>query len=174
MAYGVEIVLFYLLIYYVSKVLRDNDATRLMLLYWGLIVVMGAMKYAVELFDTQFYFYFVLILSMFMLVMFNVEVKKSLWDIHSPAKEKIEKLVNGTEARSQADVEHCISDIIKALQNMSKNNVGALIVLSKGNLPKQADPERRAAGRGDLHPADRGNIFPQGAPARRRDDHSRA
>ena len=62
-AYGVEIVLFYLLIYYVSKVLRDNDATRLMLLYWGLIVVMGAMKYAVELFDTQFYFYFVLILS---------------------------------------------------------------------------------------------------------------
>ena len=136
-AYGVEIVLFYLLIYYVSKVLRDNDATRLMLLYWGLIVVMGAMKYAVELFDTQFYFYFVLILSMFMLVMFNVEVKKSLWDIHSPAKEKIEKLVNGTEARSQADVEHCISDIIKALQNMSKNNVGALIVLSKGNLPKQ-------------------------------------
>lgn len=136
-AYGVEIVLFYLLIYYVSKVLRDNDATRLMLLYWGLIVVMGAMKYAVELFDTQFYFYFVLILSMFMLVMFNVEVKKSLWDIHSPAKEKIEKLVNGTEARSQADVERCISDIIKALQNMSKNNVGALIVLSKGNLPKQ-------------------------------------
>ena len=136
-AYGLEIVLFYLLIYYVSKVLRDNDATRLMLVYWGLIVVMGVMKYAVDLFDTQFYFYFVLILSMFMLVMFNVEVKKSLWDIHSPAKEKIEKLVNGTEARSQADAERCISDIIKALQNMSKNNVGALIVLSKGNLPKQ-------------------------------------
>ena len=30
-AYAAEILLFYLLIYYVSKVLRDNDATRLML-----------------------------------------------------------------------------------------------------------------------------------------------
>jgi diadenylate cyclase len=30
-----------------------------------------------------------------------------------------------------------MSNIIKALQNMSKNNVGALIVLSKGSLPKQ-------------------------------------
>ena len=136
-AYAAEILLFYLLIYYVSKVLRDNDATRLMLVYWGVILVMGVMKYAVELFDTKFYFYFVLVLSMFMLILFNVEVKKSLWDVHNSPVEKAEKLAGGAEARSRAEVERCISDIIKALQNMSKNNVGALIVLSKGNLPKQ-------------------------------------
>ena len=136
-AYAAEILLFYLLIYYVSKVLRDNDATRLMLVYWGVILVMGVMKYSVELFDTKFYFYFVLVLSMFMLILFNVEVKKSLWDVHNSPAEKAERLIGGAEARSRAEVERCISDIIKALQNMSKNNVGALIVLSKGNLPKQ-------------------------------------
>ena len=136
-AYAAEILLFYLLIYYVSKVLRDNDATRLMLVYWGVILVMGVMKYCVELFDTKFYFYFVLVLSMFMLILFNVEVKKSLWDVHNSPAEKAERLIGGAEARSRAEVERCISDIIKALQNMSKNNVGALIVLSKGNLPKQ-------------------------------------
>lgn len=136
-AYAAEILLFYLLIYYVSKVLRDNDATRLMLVYWGVILVMGVMKYSVELFDTKFYFYFVLVLSMFMLILFNVEVKKSLWDVHNSPVEKAERLAGGAEARSRAEVERCISDIIKALQNMSKNNVGALIVLSKGNLPKQ-------------------------------------
>lgn len=135
-AYAAEIVLIYLLIYYVSKTLRDNDATKLMFVYWGVIVVMGVMRYTVELFDTKFYFYFVLVVSMFMLILFNVEVKKSLWDVHTPVKEKIEKSL-GAETRTQADVERCIADIIKALQNMSKNNVGALIVLSKGNLPKQ-------------------------------------
>ena len=85
----------------------------------------------------RFYFYFVLVLSMFMLILFNVEVKKSLWDVHNSPAEKAERLIGGAEARSRAEVERCISDIIKALQNMSKNNVGALIVLSKGNLPKQ-------------------------------------
>ena len=34
-------------------------------------------------------------------------------------------------------VENCISEIIKALQNMSKNDVGAIIILSNGNVPSQ-------------------------------------
>lgn len=135
--YAVEIFLFFLLVYYVSKVLRDNDATKLMFLYWALLIAMGIVRFSIELVDRQFYLYFVILLSMFMLILFNVEVKKSLWDVHGPRKEKIEKIVGGTEARTPMDVEHCISDIIKALQNMSKNNVGALIVLSKGNMPKQ-------------------------------------
>ena len=136
-AYAAEIVLVYLLVYYVSKVLRDNDATRLMFLYWGLLIVMGVMQFATSLLEGNFYLYFVILLSMFMLILFNVEVKKSLWDVHNPRGEKTEKVVSGSETRTPADVERCISDIIKALQNMSKNNVGALIVLSKGNLPKQ-------------------------------------
>ena len=137
-SYAAEIILFFLLIYYVSKVLRDNDATRLMILYWVLLVVVGVMQFATPLIDSQFYLYFVMLLSLFMLILFNVEVKKSLWDVHNPRSEKAEKPVNGSESgRTPADVERCISDIIKALQNMSKNNVGALIILSKGNLPKQ-------------------------------------
>lgn len=118
--YAVEIFLFFLLVYYVSKVLRDNDATKLMFLYWALLIVMGIVRFSIELVDRQFYLYFVILLSMFMLILFNVEVKKSLWDVHGPRKEKIEKIVGGTEARTPMDVEHCISDIIKALQNMSK------------------------------------------------------
>ena len=90
-AYAAEILLFYLLIYYVSKVLRDNDATRLMLVYWGVILVMGVMKYSVELFDTKFYFYFVLVLSMFMLILFNVEpkpVRERKWSAVFPISSK--------------------------------------------------------------------------------------
>ena len=139
-AYALEIFLFFFLIFYVSKILRDNDGTRVMLVYWGLIVVAGAMVYAIdlELFDKRFYIDFVMLLSMFMLIMFNVEVKKSLLDLRLNPLHPTEKSSSGmTESKSTEDVEKCISDIIRALQNMSKNNVGGLVVLSRNNLPKQ-------------------------------------
>ena len=137
--FGVEVFFFFLLIFFVSKVLRDNDATKLMLLYWVLILVGGALNiFAQELVDTRFFLFFVILVSAFMLILFNVELKKSLWDVHTVKESITEKLTGGSaEIRSQADTEKCITNIIKALQNMSKNNIGALVVLSKGSLPKQ-------------------------------------
>lgn len=137
--FGVEIFFFFVLIFYVSKILRDNDATKLMLLYWVLIVVGGALNvFAEELVDQRFFLFYVILISAFMLILFNVEVKKSLWDVHSAKESSSEKITGGNaEIRPQADTERCIANIIKALQNMSKNNVGALVVLSKGSLPKQ-------------------------------------
>lgn len=133
----VEVLLLFLLMTYVSKVLCDNDSTRLMIAYWVLIVTVGLVAYAVDFLGAEFYLYFLLILSVFMLVMFNVEIKKSLWDSHLD-KEKFSEIVSPKEHAPKTDTaERCINDIIRALQNMSKNNVGALIVLSKGNLPKQ-------------------------------------
>ena len=134
-----EILCFFLLIYYVSKVLRDNDATKLMIIYWLLILVGGVLfVFAEELVDKRFFLFYVLLISAFMFILFNVEVKKSLWDVHATRSGSSEKVSGGNaEIRPQADTERCINNVIKALQNMSKNNVGALIVLSKGSLPKQ-------------------------------------
>ncbi len=135
--YVAEILLLFLLMAYVSKTLKENDATRLMIAYWILIVGVGALCYCVDFLGTTFYLYFLLILSAFMLIMFNVEIKKSLWDSHID-KEKLGEIVSMKDSVAGTDsAERCIGDIIRALQNMSKNNVGALIILSKGNLPKQ-------------------------------------
>jgi diadenylate cyclase len=109
-----------------------------MLLYWLLLVFGGAMLvFAPTLMNTQFFLFYVTLLSAFMLILFNVEVKKSLWDVHTAKESTSEMRTTGAELPSQVDTERCITNIIKALQNMSKNNVGALIVLSKGSLPKQ-------------------------------------
>lgn len=135
--YVAEILLLFLLMAYVSKTLKENDATRLMIAYWILIVGVGALCYSVDFLGATFYLYFLLILSAFMLIMFNVEIKKSLWDSHID-KEKLGEIVSMKDSVAGIDsAERCIGDIIRALQNMSKNNVGALIILSKGNLPKQ-------------------------------------
>jgi uncharacterized protein (TIGR00159 family) len=65
-------------------------------------------------------------------------VKKSLLDLRVSSLRPTEKnAAKDVESRSNEEVERCIAAIIKALQNMSKNNVGALIVLSRNNLPRQ-------------------------------------
>ena len=136
--YGIEIFLLFLLIYCVSKILRENEATKLMLLYWGILIFGGVLKCMdEEMFSATFYFLFVLVVSGFMLVLFNVEVKKSLWDVHKSHDRLIGKSEHSSEIRTASEVEQNISDIVKAVQNMSKSKTGALIVLSKGSLPKQ-------------------------------------
>ena len=135
---AVEIILFFGLIFFVSKVLRDNDATKLMLLYWFMVFAGGMLHvFDSELLNKQFTLIYFVLVSAVMLIIFNVEVKKYFWDVHSSREKMTEKTSGGTEAVSQADAERNIINIVKALQNMSKNNVGALIVLSKGSLPKQ-------------------------------------
>ena len=137
--YALEIVLLFALIYYVSKVLRDNEATKLMLVYWAIIVTLGVWNVlAEEIFTKTLFLLFLLGISIFMLLLFNMEIKKSLWESNVTQTMRKDKNANSdAENRSQAETERCITNIIKALQNMSKNNVGALVVLSKGILPKQ-------------------------------------
>lgn len=136
--YAAEIILFYALIYFVAKVLRENEATKLMLFYWFLLLVGGAMRIFDDgLVTKDVFLLYVGLISTFMLIMFNVEVKKSLWDVHTKDIPLLKEPSGNAEIRSDAETDRCISDIIKALQNMSKNNIGALVVLSKGNLPKQ-------------------------------------
>ncbi len=135
---AVEIILFFLMIYFVSKVLYDNEATKLMVLYWVMIVVGSVLHlFDSDLMDKQLLLVYVILLSAVMLTIFSVEVKKYFWDTQTSKEKPAEKIARGSETSSPADTERCINNIVKAVQNMSKNNVGALIVLSKGNVPRQ-------------------------------------
>ena len=89
---AVEILLLFGLFFFVSKVLRDNDATKLMLLYWFMILS-GSILHVFdgELLNKQFLLLFVIIISAVMLVIFNVEVKKYFWDVHSSHVKSTEK-----------------------------------------------------------------------------------
>ena len=134
--YAIEIAFFFFVFYFVSKVLRDNDATKLMILYWIALLAGGCMHiFDSEVMTKQFFLFYVILISGIMLLLFSVEVKKYFWDVHTSREKGMEK--SATPVYSQAETERCINNIVKALQNMSKKNVGALIVLSRGSLPKQ-------------------------------------
>lgn len=136
--YALEILVLFGMIFFVSKVLRDNDATKLMLLYWFMIVAGGALHlFDGELLPKPLFLIYLIVMSSVMLIIFSVEVKKYFWDVHATKQTTTEKTSGNAEVISRAETERCISSIVKALQNMSKNNVGALIVFSRGSLPKQ-------------------------------------
>ena len=133
-----ETLLLFVMLFYVSKILYDSDSSKAMFIYWGLNVVGMILTLASsKLFTQQFFLVYVFVLSVLFLLIFHVEVKKTFWDKKGVVSTREKNAGQGTEVHSVQEVERCIENVIKALQNMSKNNVGALLVLSRGNLPKQ-------------------------------------
>lgn len=131
--YLLETVLIFLLVYYVFKVLKNNDACRLIAVYVVVIVLMGVLCLFVKESGLVIFLLSLLLLSMFMLLLFSLEIKRSIREKKNGAQPGVASAPTWTRPETEA----CIEAIIKALQNMSKNDIGALVVLSNGNLPKQ-------------------------------------
>ena len=134
----VEVLMLFTLTFFVSKVLRDNDATKLMIAYWIILVLGGVLHLvATDVMDKTIFVLFILLVSSIMLIMFNTEIKKSVWDTHKADNFSLSKRSGGnSDIRTVEETEACITAINDAVNNMRKSKTGALIVLSKGNLPK--------------------------------------
>lgn len=134
-----EFLAIFLLIYYVCKVLKDNNANRLIVVYSVLIVFSGVWAF---IFSAVYggvvggwaFLLLVFVASLFLLLLFSVEIKRSIWARKNNA---MPANSDKTAVLTKPETEACIEGIIRACQNMSKNDIGALIVLSNGNLPKQ-------------------------------------
>ena len=132
--YIAEFIALFLLIYYVCKVLLENNAGKMVLVYTVTICLSAVCSYCFPADMSAWIFLFVVLLtSFFMLLLFSVEIKRSIW-----AKKNVTQPVSTDKAVAvrKTETEACIEAIIRACQNMSKNDIGALIVLSHGNLPK--------------------------------------
>lgn len=133
----VEAVFLFAVIYFVLKTLYDNGAKKLIAIYALLVVVTGGISlFAIHLSGEMFYIVLLLI-SLFFLILFNVEIKRIVWKSHPKIKAKgasaHETATKITAVNARAEV--YINNIVRAVQGLSKNNTGALIVLSNGNLP---------------------------------------
>lgn len=133
----VEAIFLFSVIYFVLKTLYDNGAKKLIAVYALLVLVTGGISlFAVQLSGGMFYIVLLLV-SLFFLLLFNVEIKRIVWKSHPKIKAK-GAAANHTAAKAtavNARAEVYINNIVKAVQGLSKNNTGALIVLSNGNLP---------------------------------------
>ena len=132
----IEALFLFLIIYYVLKTLYENNAKKLIPVYLVLIVCTGAVTLFSRHLSTDVYYVFLLLLSLFFLLLFSVEIKRSIWNrVKRPAAASGDASAKNTAVSARAD--EYITNIVKAVQALSKSNTGALIVLSNGNLPKE-------------------------------------
>lgn len=135
-ALAVATILAAMLIYFALVTLKSNKAIKVIWYYLFFTVVLGVILVTVKLVKPNFVSggYIMLasqaIFVLAVVVLFATEIKRAIWD-----RRRHVDLRHGDNKFSSSDASACIDEIIKAVQNMSKNDVGAIIILSNGNLP---------------------------------------
>lgn len=129
-SYIIELIVFTVAFYIAFKLLKENKAGKLIALFYVAVIFCGFAFTLSENIASQTLVIVIFILVIFVPTMFHTEIKRTL--LGSGAK----KHIKGDGNMTVRDVEFIIDEITHAVQHMSKNDIGALIVLSNGNLPE--------------------------------------
>ena len=134
-AMGVSVLVFTLLYYFIISFLFRNSANEIIWIFVASMVV-GACVVSFTL--TLNSAIFLIIPAMFLVLIFilySVELKRIVWERKNARLLDFKK--EGEITYDEEKIRNSINEIIKALQNMSKARIGAIIVLSTGNVPSQ-------------------------------------
>ena len=131
--YVLEWLLLFVLMYYVFRTLKENNAKYLIIVYSILTIVVGIVMVLAPGLDSNAYVIYIMLMSVFFLLLFSTEIKRQIWAGKRGAAATTMESMSAVGARA----EEYIAAIVKAVQSLSKANIGALIVLSNGNLPTE-------------------------------------
>ena len=131
-----EAIFLFIVIYYVMRTLYNNNAKRCIPVYALLIVLAGFICLFAEHLAVEAFYIFLLIISLFFLLLFSIDIKRSIWNANKQTGKTAADVSAKKNSPSTLKADACITAIVKAVQDLSKNNIGALIVFSGGNLPK--------------------------------------
>ena len=126
-SYLFQLILFTILFYMMFKVLKNNKANKFIGFIIFFIVFAGIVFALTEDFDSGILLIIIAMTALLVFTMFHTEIKRGLLDA-GVKKSKAEPV-------TVTGVELIMDEIVRAVQNMSKNDIGALIVLSNDNLP---------------------------------------
>ncbi len=131
----VMVLVFAVLYFYLIKFYFDNGTGIMAILFSTVMVISAAI---VSMSTTMNSGIFLVIPAIFIIltaILYSVEIKRII--LAKKNSKLLESKHGNSRAVDEEKVNKCITEIIKALQNMSKNDVGAIIVLSSGNVPSQ-------------------------------------
>ncbi|MGN0806849.1 MAG: diadenylate cyclase [Candidatus Coproplasma sp.] len=130
-SYILELIVFAATFYIVFKILKDNKCEKVIAFVCALIVLCGFTFSLSETLDSTTLTIVIVLIDLTVLSIFNTELKRSLFG--TGGKKHVKK---ETDTATVREVELVMEEIIRAVQHMSKNDIGALIVLSNKNLPE--------------------------------------
>ena len=128
LTYLLQLILLTVLYYLMFKVLKNNKADKFIWIIIFFIVFTGlVLAFSAEI-NSGFLFIVIAMTALLVFTMFHTEIKRSILDAGVKKSKSESVTVSG--------VELIMDEIVRAVQNMSKNDIGALIVLSNDNLPE--------------------------------------
>ncbi len=127
--YAVQLVAFAALFYLVFKILKNNKGGKFIAILCAAVIMFGVACSFSENISSQTLLILIFISVIVVMNMFSVEIKRSMLDSGSKKHVRHSDMTVG-------HIEKIIQEIIHAVQDMSKTNTGALIVLSNENLPE--------------------------------------
>ena len=128
-------IIFSVMYFFLLRFLINNNAVWLAVIF-VFAVILGA---AVVAFTPSLTGgTFILVPAVFVLVviiLYSTDIKRMIWSYNNI--KLLEVKHSASHSIDDEKTENCISEIVKALQNMSKKNTGAIIVLAAGEIPGQ-------------------------------------
>lgn len=128
-------VLFFTLVYFfLMKFLCDNNSSKVIPIIALVVFGLGIVFLFSDGISNGIFVAVPSLIAIFIFCLYSTELKRGIWSKHGG---KLSDVKTEGGVIDEEKVENCISEIIKAVQDMSKNDVGAIIVLSNGNIPSQ-------------------------------------
>lgn len=127
----IDILLLTVVLYYLYKLVSVNNSSRIIVVtIVGLMIGVVVVSWGLPA-TTQVFTYVFLIIALGITNMFAPEIKREIWKRN---KHSMFDSITRYEC-SDEDLMNCTAEITKAVQNMAKKDIGALIVLTNGSLP---------------------------------------
>lgn len=127
------LIMFAILYFFIMKILVDNKSGKVVLLFVALMLFSGAIIVLNDNINGQIFMIVPIIFFISIFILFSVEIKRIIWKKKKSALSNLRHGIYYDEEK----IGFCKDEIVKALQTMSKERTGALIVLSTGNVPSQ-------------------------------------
>lgn len=123
-----------LLYFFIFRFLTKNNSGRMIILFAFILIIAGLVIVFNENVSNAVFITVPAVLVFIVITLYSVEIKRIIW---AKGRTKLHDIKNGDDFMDEEKIDECIASIIRALQDMSKNDVGAIIVLSNENVPSQ-------------------------------------
>ena len=128
--YVLQFILIAVVLYYVFKILKTNKGEKFIAVVVVFLILSGVTFALSKDLSSGMLLVVLAMIALLVFTMFNTEIKRTLLDSNMKRnKTKMDSL-------TVSGIDLVIEETVRAVQNMSKKDVGALIVLSNENLPE--------------------------------------
>ena len=128
--YILQFIFLTVILYFVFKILKVNKGGKFIAVVVLFLILTGVTFALSTNFSADMLLLVIVMVALLVFTMFNTEIKRSLLDLN------MRKNKNKMDNLTVSGIDLIIEETVRAVPNMSKKDIGALIVLSNENLPE--------------------------------------